>query len=120
MVYNIDNIDKILMENSVSKEQIIEIMYSALSIMQRYNGNTVEYCLEEAIKDSDLSVTPEKNKEDHSEISEIMKYFTTSEDDVEKMYQAFKRRLIAELAVSGGAHSGVVCGHLEDRWKINI
>lgn len=38
--------------------------------------------------------------------------------DVEKMYQAFKKRLIAELAISGGAYNGVVYGKLKDRWKI--
>lgn len=50
---------------------------------------------------------------------EAMKYFALSKgNDIEKLYQAFKNRLIAELAISGNAHSGVVCGKLEDRWKV--
>lgn len=34
-------INKTLMKSNVSKKQLIKIMYDALSIMQRYNGNTV-------------------------------------------------------------------------------
>ena len=48
------SIEDTLMDNSVSKEQVIGIMYDALSIMQRYNGNTITHCLIEAIKDSDV------------------------------------------------------------------
>lgn len=47
-------INKILMKSNVSKKQLIEIMYDALSIMQRYNGNTVGHCLEEAIRSNNL------------------------------------------------------------------
>lgn len=48
------SIEDILMDDSVSKEQIISIMYDALSSMQRYNGNTITYCLMDAIKDSNI------------------------------------------------------------------
>ena len=49
---NSNGIDKILMESS--RKQLIEVMYSALSIMQRYNESTVGYCVEEAMKNYDL------------------------------------------------------------------
>lgn len=48
------SVEDILMDDSVSKAQVIGIMYDALSAMQRYNGNTITYCLVEAIKDSDV------------------------------------------------------------------
>lgn len=48
------SVEDLLMDDSVSKAQVIEIMYDALSTMQRYNGNTITHCLTEAIKDSDL------------------------------------------------------------------
>ena len=48
------SIEDILMDDNVSKEQIIVVMYDALDTMQRYNGNTVTYCLIGAIKDSDI------------------------------------------------------------------
>lgn len=48
------SVEEILMDDSVSKEQVIGIMYDALSTMHGYNGNTVTYCLVEAIKGSDI------------------------------------------------------------------
>lgn len=38
-------------------------------------------------------------------------------DQIESMYQAFKKRLIAELAITGGSNLNVVWGKLEDRWS---
>ena len=48
------SVEDILMDDSVSKAQVIGIMYDALSTMQRYNGDTVAHCLIEAIKGSDI------------------------------------------------------------------
>lgn len=48
------SVEDILMDDSVSKTQVIGIMYDALNTMQRYNGNTVTSCLIEAIKDSGI------------------------------------------------------------------
>lgn len=48
------SITDILMDDNVSKEQVIEIMYDALSTMQRYNGHSLTHCLVEAIKGSDV------------------------------------------------------------------
>lgn len=61
---NSNEIDKILMKSEIGKEQLIEVMYNALSIMQRYNGNTADYCVEEAMKDNNLihSSTEEKDE----------------------------------------------------------
>ena len=55
-------INEILMKTGVDKEQLIEVMYNALSIMQRYNGNTVDYCVEEAMRDNNLIHLPTKEK----------------------------------------------------------
>lgn len=38
-------------------------------------------------------------------------------DHIEAMYQAFKKRLISELAITGGSNMGVVYGKLEDKWS---
>lgn len=57
-------IDKILMKSNVNKEQLIEVMYNALSIMQRCNGNTVDCCVEEAMKDNNLIRLPAKEKDE--------------------------------------------------------
>lgn len=48
------SVEDILMDDSVSKAQVIGIMYEALSTMQHYNGHTITNCLVEAIKDSDV------------------------------------------------------------------
>ena len=49
------SIEDILMDASVTKEQVIEIMYIAIERMQQYNGHTIAYCLTEAIKGSDIA-----------------------------------------------------------------
>lgn len=47
-------ISELLMSDKVSKEQIIDIMYDALNIMQSYNGNTIVSCLTDAIEGSNI------------------------------------------------------------------
>lgn len=59
---NSNEIDKILMKSNVDKEQLIEIMYSALSIMQHYNGNTADFCVEKVMKDHNLIHSKDKIK----------------------------------------------------------
>ena len=48
------SVEDILMDDSVSKAQVIGIMYEALSTMQGYNGNTIANCLIETIKSSNI------------------------------------------------------------------